>query len=301
MGLKKSIKSLLQKKRSYPTENTIRFIHHEPSRGNIGDFLCSPRHYLSFTSNIKSLSIIGGGVFAQFALPKLKKEKISPSSCILWGVGISNRDIMNIPPKVDTLPYLAWGVRDKDILDSEEKFLPCVSCLHPMLDTAISKDAGILLFLNADPKVTNPEAISKCQKISSTKNWTLLFNNCSEKEFTTEFSKSKHIITNSYHGAYWGLLSGKKVTLMGYSSKFVSLLSNFGYTKKDLKQVSRGDAEPLIQALNEINPEKEFLQLDSPLNTLNLFRKINIEFADRLIKNDIISEYHLKHQNIKKT
>ena len=45
--------------------------------------------------------------------------------------------------------------------------------------------------------------------------------------FVDIFQNNQHIITNSYHAAYWGLLSGHNVTLLGYSSKFTSLLKIF--------------------------------------------------------------------------
>jgi polysaccharide pyruvyl transferase WcaK-like protein len=50
-------------------------------------------------------------------------------------------------------------------------------------------------------------------------------NQAPEKDFMKCLAQSSHIITSSYHGAYWGLLSGRTVTLMGYSFKFKSLLN----------------------------------------------------------------------------
>lgn len=78
---------------NYFEENGIRFFHHNPPRGNIGDYLCSPRHYFEFDPAISGLNIIGGGVYVDMGVRFIKKHGLDPAHTILWGVGESIRDI----------------------------------------------------------------------------------------------------------------------------------------------------------------------------------------------------------------
>src|SRR5690606_19836691 len=98
-----------------------------PRRGNIGDYLCSPRHYFSFQQPVEDLHVVGGGVFVGFAIESLKKRKIPFDKSVLWGVGQSLRELSAAAGQVSELPFKEWGIRDKDWVAAEH-FLPCVSC-----------------------------------------------------------------------------------------------------------------------------------------------------------------------------
>ncbi|SEA10582.1 hypothetical protein SAMN05660420_01228 [Desulfuromusa kysingii] len=274
----------------YPVENGITFIHHNPDRGNIGDYLCSPRHYFKFHNPIKDLHIIGGGVFVGLAIDKIRRNNISFEKSVLWGAGQSLRNFNQQTKSIDDLPYLDWAIRDKKYVLSEKNFVPCCSCLHQMLETPVSTHKT-LLFLNADPKVTSSATIDFCNQIAMSKGWEILFNNCTETDIVNSLKYCDHIVTNSYHGSYWGLLSGRKVTMMGYSSKFISLLDLFNFSDKNLIQISRGEASTLIEALEEINDETKAIQLANSVGYLKTFRNLNISFADRLIAHQAFSDY----------
>jgi len=275
----------------YPTKNGITFIHHNPSHGNIGDFLCSPRHYFNLKPILSDLYIIGGGVFKDFAMKQLQENSISSKKAIIWGTGQSRSDLSNPHGIIDELPFLAWGLRDQKIISLYENFLPCCSCLHYMLDSA-GNEQGTLLFLNIDPKVTTPEAQKRCQELAVRKGWSLLYNSCQEDEFISNLNRHRHIITNSYHGSYWGLLSGRKVTMMGYSSKFFYLLNNFDISPKKLISINRGETDSLIDAIEKINDEDTSIFLESHKEFLERYRKINIDFAYKLLNKKIISEFN---------
>ena len=294
MTIVKRLKNAFSKKsnNTYPSMNGITFIHHNPGRGNIGDFLCSPRHYFTFDNPIPGLHIVGGGVFVGLAVEKLKRNRIPLDRSILWGAGQSLRNLEQAPEPVKQLPYLDWAIRDKDLVISSQRFVPCCSCLHKMLDTPL-ENKRTLLFLNADPKVTASKTIDTCKTIAADKNWSVIFNNCSEEEFKKALSHTDHIITNSYHGCYWGLLSGRKVTLMGYSSKFINLLDNFNLPANKLIKIGRGETKSLIVTLQEICDDSNAVQLDHAENYLHKFRAINTAFANRLIKCGAFSGYTL--------
>lgn len=57
-----------RKRAGYFEESGIRFFHHNPPRGNLGDYLCSPRHYFEFVASESPLNIIGGGVYVDMGV-----------------------------------------------------------------------------------------------------------------------------------------------------------------------------------------------------------------------------------------
>nr|WP_320051399.1 hypothetical protein [uncultured Desulfuromonas sp.] len=279
---------------AFPQENGVTYIHHAPSRGNIGDFLCSPRHYFTFHTPLQGLHIVGGGVFVGLAVDKLMRHNIPCDNAILWGAGQSLRSPEPLGEPVADLPYLDWAIRDRASVLSDERFVPCCSCLHAMLDVAPQSDRT-LLFLNADPKVTAEDNMRWTQNFAQKNGWDLLFNNCSEQTFTAALHNSQRIITNSYHGSYWGLLSGRKVTVLGYSSKFIHLLNNVDLPADRMIKIDRGDSDSLQRQLASIT-DGDGLVLDHAAAILADCRQRNLAFADQLVAQHIFSEYTLKQR-----
>lgn len=266
--------------------NGIYYVHHIPDRGNIGDYLCSPRHYFLMENNRgRDIVILGGGVFSEYGLKRIRKSRVPFGSVVLWGVGESVRN--GISPVISDLPYMAWGIRDSDM--SDKHFLPCVSCMHGMLDMCLPKDEKILVFVNADPKVTSKESLRMFRRLSQNLNGFFLLNNCEEKELIGSFGRASHIVTNSYHGAYWGLLSGRRVTLMGYSSKFIDLLKSFGMSEDDMITVGRG--EDVSSVVKNIDFERDYIALRDPEEMREKFRNINLDFAKGLVNAGVIKMF----------
>ncbi len=285
--LKKVIKKILRKETSYPVENGVVFVHKTPDHRNIGDFLCSPRHYFLFEGALPGLKILGGGAYSGLAIKKVENLKWDFNKTVLWGVGQSQvfeKDPLN---KVKDLPYVLWGTRDYDLIEDYNHFLPCVSCLHPMLDAEPGSET--LLFLNVDPAVTPPEVKMRLYEIAKKSKWSILFNDCSIDDFKKIFNNSNVVITNSYHGAYWGLLSGKKVVPMGYSSKFKSLLSSFSISPDRLIKISRGESDSLAKAIQHCSIDKDSVMIENSREVLSIFRTINRDFARNLEAYGLVS------------
>jgi hypothetical protein len=272
-------------------KNEITFVHHEPRIFNIGDYLCSPKHYFYFINPINNLYIIGGGIFPSFARKYLKKNNLKKNQVILWGIGESNSKNF-IPQKLKMdKGFLQVGIRD--ILSVEQEyFLPCVSCLHPMLDLNIL-GKGTVLFLNADIEVTINIDSNFYQKLLDKKNWSIAFNNCTEEQIIDIFQNNQHIITNSYHAAYWGLLSGHNVTLLGYSSKFTSLLKIFNLDDNLLIKITRGDNNSILEVLENIDYLDNSYKLTDAKLVLKEFRNKNINFINKLKEKSIITDFKL--------
>ena len=267
----------------------IRFIHQKPKFGNIGDDLCSLKHYFNFKAKNR-INIFGGGVEDQFYLKKINQLDLDISKSILWAVGQSIKN----PPQphfISTLTFPFWGLRDIDSVEHAH-FLPCVSCLHPMLDLP-QTNSNKFIFLNFDKKVTDKQG----QKLIQDKfpEYHFLYNNCSIDTFIETFQKTSHIITNSFHGTYWGLLAGKTVTLIGYSSKFNSLYKMFNLDPKNILQVSRRNCAELLNAIEIASTGVYDQQLQDSIIFKRKFRELNMNFVTQLQASGLFDSIELKN------
>jgi hypothetical protein len=101
-------------------------------------------------------------------------------------------------------------------------------------------------------------------------------------------ARSQQIITNSFHGAYWGLLAGRSVALLGYSSNFRSLLQTLGLDPQRLLPVGRG-AGDLHGALTALDPAALSQQLPAAAATRAGFRQRQRDFAAQLVQSGAIT------------
>lgn len=288
--------------------SSVTFIHHHPSVYNLGDDLCSPKHYFEFVNPRAPMAIVGGGVFADLGLAALARHQIPPSNAILWGAGQSVKRSGHEPALVSELPYADWGLRDIDHLKDPDRFLPCVSCLHPMLDVAPQSDRT-LLFLNADPRVTGAAEQVELQKLAASQGWDFLLNSCTAQQFESRLAVASRVLTNSFHGAYWGWLSGREVGLVGYSSKFVSLARAMGIDHRLVLRYEKPRKAAWI--LNWLRPDsmslsalmREMALIDDSCTRLidpdalrQRFRNINLKFAQRQQEAGIVGAMVPRHR-----
>lgn len=227
---------------------------------------------------------MGGGAYGRYGTKSIKHYGYQPGNTVLWGVGESRSKAA--PAPVKPLPFLAWGLRDKDRAP-EGHFLPCVSCLHPMLATPAAR-TGTLLFLNADPNVTDRQTADQHLKLANARGWHLRYNNASTREMAASLANCQRVITNSYHGAYWALLTGHEVVLLGYSSKFTSLYLSLGLNPAAIAPIQRGDPASLLKHLND-PPLDRAVRLANPGEVLNEFKALNLQFARQLVNRGILT------------
>lgn len=135
----------------------------------------------------------------------------------VWGAGF------NSSPEIDSLNKIRWpkalsayrlvGVRDFGE-NSRYPFVPCASCMHPALSKKYSIKNDIIFF-------EHKKQLIKATDFGSD-SIPRFINSGSNIEQTIELLGSANtILTNSYHGAYWGILLKKRVIIMGaWSSKF---------------------------------------------------------------------------------
>lgn len=248
--------------------------------------ICALRSTISsFAPPPGVVNVLGGGVQSGFYLDKVKFLRLDPGRTVLWGVGQSVKGDCR-PGEVSKLPYRFWGLRDGDSV-GEENFLPCVSCLHPMLDVPEINDVSVLLFVNYDPQITTGAARDRISELFP--GVRILYNNCTWQEFGGALREASHIVTNSFHGAYWGLLSGRHVSLIGYSSKFFSLIGTLGLDPGRIIKVERGSECDLVEGICLAMRGLHYQRLEDARDCRNRFRMINLGFANRLAGSELFS------------
>ena len=269
------IKGILNEQNT--NENGIINVHGIDLR-NAGDFYCGPHHYFKelngreldisgykdanqdvldhYHDSIVNNSIIlgGGGLLNRpsFNKPIKMIEELSNrgKKTVLWGLGHNEKDKSTFGKvtsyNVDTSKFGLVGVRDYDM---GEEWVPCASCLHPIMDTKLTVENEVGLIYHKKT-LKNKRILNSLKDFPSTSNTTSI------EEIINFISKSDTIVTDSYHAMYWSMLLDKKVVALPNSSKFYSFkykptFSDFENFKSDLKKAQRHTG--ILEECKEIN------------------------------------------------
>jgi hypothetical protein len=238
---------------------------------NIGDLLCTPDNYFDMQSD-DDITVVGGGVWN---IEKLSREA-SANKTVVWAAGRSVR-YPSKASKINSLDFVEYGIRDRLDLSDSKRFLPCVSCLNrDIISDPISDKT--LVFTNAN-NVVSP-AIQ-----STNRNFIYLTNACTLDQFLKAWTVCDKVITNSYHGIYWSLLSGREVAPYGYSSKFTNVTAMFDieFPSSNYYEVNKRET-----FLNQLSKKQDFISLNNHHLYLEQFRSLNYEFAERLKRSNVI-------------
>jgi exopolysaccharide biosynthesis predicted pyruvyltransferase EpsI len=126
----------------------------------------------------------------------------------IWGAGHNgSSDAVNYSSAMSKFDQV--GIRD---FNQPYDWAPCASCMHPALHKKYEIKNDVIWFEHKKQIIKDFGSDSIPRFVNSGSNI----------DQTIELLGSANIIlTNSYHGAYWGALLGKKVIVVGsWSSKF---------------------------------------------------------------------------------
>ncbi|MBC7360377.1 MAG: hypothetical protein H5U10_17760 [Desulfacinum sp.] len=207
---------------------------HRKNTGNVGDIYSSPCRYFDFPGfNVKHCDINdeidcvfredvkvvicgGGGLLNNYFMKKFGKMKEASGGrlFIAWGIG-QHEDHHGWQLHYNEFSYddyIGWfnliGIRDYGF---EYPWVPCVSCMHPIFDKEWKITSEYIVFEHKNFQIPI-EGVPR------------LKNHGVEFEKAIEFIASgETVITSSYHGAYWGILLGRKVIVFPFASKFYTL------------------------------------------------------------------------------
>jgi hypothetical protein len=225
---------------------------------NIGDNLCSPYSYFKqrfpkarhlefhlgeweryrlylkvklspILIKSKMLIIGGGGLLGLDLFADDLRFWTSAPFCpkVLWGAGHNAHNVLQVDQtnpsalhydrmkKFDKIGIRDWGVG--------YNWVPCVSCVAPEFSQSPSEDAGIVAAMHYETRSSAafiPELIGKSKEPVD-----VVFNDDAPEKFIGKLRSAKAVVTNSYHAAYWAILFGKRVAVVGGGSK-VNLLKH---------------------------------------------------------------------------
>ena len=240
------------------------FFIHCADKTNIGDTLCTPialfkaykKTHNQIVMDIREdmplsrigaddIVILGGGGLLNYTddwNERINQLLSLPTKVIAWGVGF-NTHYDDTDEKLPIAFNRFCLFSGRDWLGQRDNYCPCVSCLNPK----VHKKYSLLRHIGIVEHKENPIPLA----------YDRISNRADEKKDIFSFIGSSNvIITNTYHGAYWGLLMGKKVILYHpFSSRFDAL--------KYLPTIYSGDLEQDI-AIAKIYPE--FLRESCDLN-----------------------------------
>ncbi|HTO35512.1 MAG TPA: polysaccharide pyruvyl transferase family protein [Flavobacterium sp.] len=243
---------------------------------NAGDYNCGPHLYFkklngksldisdykrpdktdNYIEKIVNNSIIigGGGLLNRGSFERQMKmfEAIAQNGkkTVLWGLGHNEKDRATFGKvtryNVDTSKFGLVGVRDYDM---KEEWVPCVSCLHPIMDTknTVINEVGLIYHKKT---LKDKSLLKKLDSYPSTSNTINI------EEIIDFISKTDTVVTDSYHAMYWSMLLGKKIVALPNSSKFYSFkykpaFSDFKNFENEIKNAPRYTG--VLEECREIN------------------------------------------------
>jgi hypothetical protein len=231
--------------------------------------------------------ILGGGAYNDLG----QGQRVKFENTVLWGGGSSIHGKDSSPTRGDDLPFALYGLRDPDAVSDPKKILPCVSCLHPLLK--ISQGHETAVFINFDKNITNLEMLTK-DEFFAKNNLKIYTNYMNEVQFMKIFSRTRRIITNSYHVSYWSLLSGREVAIIGYSSKFRSLLKLVGLDPNAINHYELNDKTILKSLIKDILKHEKFISLEKFKNVRDEFIDKNVFFAKKCRDIGFIKDFKVR-------
>lgn len=221
---------------------------HRLDTSNIGDIFCAPYHYAHWLRGSEAVDILsfyraqrsrppesvardfprivvgGGGLidieFFQPSIDFLLSLTQFGSKIVFWGVGHNEwkiadwRKLKHRYRQVFPEGVLI-GTRD---FNSGFPWCPCVSCLSPHFDkpvSDISHPTSVYLHTGSVERRLHENRVFSGLPI--------LANDAPLEQVISFISKTDLLLTDSFHGAYWGILLGKRVIAFPSSSKFYSL------------------------------------------------------------------------------
>lgn len=240
-----------------PARTISNFFH--CTADNVGDRMCGPGQYF-WTDTCEELplgvtpkhplkaAIIGGGQIFEQLSPTLRtiREQSPNAAIVAWGVGLPPKGRRDGIVQQTVKDFAAFGTRNFEWRDDID-FVPCASCLSPLLDEVPSAQHPVVAYIHR--KKEGPQNIP---------NEIPVMTNAmrSPREVINFIASGETVITSSYHGVYWAQLLGRKVLCLPYNNKFQTfqhapMMSEPSSWYRDLALASH--TEPLLEEYRALN------------------------------------------------
>ena len=231
---------------------------------NVGDLFSCPLDYFEFKSSEKinfldlnlsknheiilpDLVFGGGGMLHDVFVDIFERFTKHPNrrKLIFWGAGINEHDLdkQYFPAFLNNFDLV--GLRD---YNNPWNYVPCPSCMSPVFDSIKSPITDFVTYAHYDNNI--------CIQTPFNKNNRLVLGE-SLLDIINFLSQGETIITNSYHGAYWGMLLRRKVLIYKpFSNRFYGFKYQPPFCDEKNWDVSIGISPPIdylieCRSLNE--------------------------------------------------
>ena len=217
---------------------------HVRNTENIGDASCCPVDYFPFENSVAldlnektpkcNAVIYGGGKIFGGLYKEMERNDRDAKHRIAWGVGTTQSNPFSPNYYFSRRAMSLIGSRDYG--DKRYEYAPCVSCMSNLFDQGYEETNEIVFYYH--------ESKTEKMGITISDNILKLSNNCRSMREAIEFIGSGHtVVSNSYHGVYWGLLLGKNVLCVPFSGKFSNYRIDPGYASAKNWQENIGSAK----------------------------------------------------------
>ena len=193
---------------------------------NTGDEMSGPYRWFEFGRHVAlnystplppetSAVIYGGGTMTNW----LRGRTLPTVPRIGWGIGSSRHGETEPWPDVPGLVlagYREWAP------ERDSQWVPCASCMSPLLDSPPEPTQPAVLFVNPAIEGRYPVTVGNLPRMENTRPMA---------EIIAFLASGETVVTNSYHGVYWATLLGRKVVALPYSSKFYGLRHPPAYSR----------------------------------------------------------------------
>lgn len=205
---------------------------HRKLTRNVGDRWCNPSRYFQFENLYNceltqkklpinnNIIIIGGGGLVHKKFIRSIEDHLNqhPRLSVIWGIGHNFNEKHFSKTKLNNY-YPEWllkcslvGIRDW-IDGLHARYLPCASCMHDAFSECYEVKNEVVYFTHS----------KKSKYIYESSDIHMTNSNLDINEVIKFLGSANIIVTDSYHGAYWGQLLGKDVKVVSWSTKFKSM------------------------------------------------------------------------------
>lgn len=198
---------------------------HRRSRDNVGDLACTPAHYFDLGSHeiidfgqdapACERLVLGGGQVFNSCVNAVIYHGSAARARIVWGVGISEKDSASVEFDILEGSCALIGSRNWGVPKCE--YVPCATAMSPLFDAVTEPVHDAVLFWH----LRKSEHLRRVPGMPEMSN-----HGVSMAQAIDFLASGATVVTNSYHGAYWGMCLGRRVLAIPFSNKFRQFREN---------------------------------------------------------------------------
>lgn len=196
-------------------------------------------HLTKSKNRLPNLIFGGGGMLHEELIELFEKFAYHPlkNKLIVWGAGINEHDLNKQYFPMFLNKFSLVGLRD---YNNPYEYVPCVSCMDKELNNNKEPITDIVIYHHCNTDIPIETKYKRSNRKSGAE--TL-------KDVIEFLCKGEIIITNSYHGAYWGAFLKRKVMIYEpFSNRFLGF-------KPKIPICDKNNWKEIVKIVKPVYPE----------------------------------------------